>query len=401
MLKNIQANLKDFPNPLPTNFTISNSLTQSNIINTLLSVNIQEICHHMYLDNYGTPPLATNYEYLKYSQFIANHSDLRFTGDGIGSHKEAKIYEYNRWGKAFCRWFLDKHFQISHFLHIDKIFNGSISVAKNNTNNIIKIQRKPGGGDTPDYFCTDKIKSFLGEAKGSANAINFTTKLFGDWRQQFNRVEVYDNNNTLCSIKGYIVATRLVSEKQSSKLLSAIYAEDPHSPGNLEPSQETESLLIQMILAGHYANIFEKLGLNLFAAALNQDFQLPDTKNPYYVVGRWKCLLPSLNNQIFIGGFIYQCPPILSFPFHYPLLFKPLIFDKYINSYSGVFFGLSEQVFDVLTKNAIKTGRESLSLLKHYLPTREKLPDTISILKDGTVFAPVDFFEFVEPKAIY
>ena len=74
-------------------------------------------------------------------------------------------------------------------------------------------------GDAPDYLCAENpFTVYLAEAKGRTNSISFASAEFKKWRKQFDRVEVKDKQNNLCSVKGHIVATRFATEADGDRI---------------------------------------------------------------------------------------------------------------------------------------------------------------------------------------
>lgn len=392
MIKNIGVEFSKFNN-YPTSLSgVSN-----------IQVNIIRLCHHMYLDSYGANYAVPNPnpDFLKYSDFVAPCPDLRFR-HAVGDSKETRTGEYNRFGRAFCRWFLDEHFNISYFHPIEKLLNGQIA-----QNNNFRVARVKTTGDSPDYLCADSAGCFLAEAKGSSYSIKFGDKKFDKWRDQFKTVGVYDSTNVLRRIKGYIVATRIVNQSQC-KTFSKIYAEDPFSPGHSEPDKELNSSLRELIIAGHYGNILEKLGLKLFAAGLNHNF--PISAEGYYPVGIWRCRLPQMEKIRFVGGFFADYSPIAIFPVHPWQIARPIeryyeLFGFYLDKCllhlpKAKFFGLWKAPFDLIVNDVLRGKRRNLLSLENFPKLDKPLPEDFSLLNDGSVLAPLDYFELENIKII-
>ena len=156
-------------------------------------------------------------------------------------------------------------------------------------------------GDAPDYLCARKVtEPLIAEAKGRFSAIGFDTTAFDEWRQQFTRVRVLDRNKTVRSTKGYIVATRFVTGDNSRKTLATTYIEDPATEG--EPlSAEQQSALGRSIIAIHYARVFRKLDLTLFASALTLGYAL--TRELTFQIPVWICMTPPFQGKKYVGGY--------------------------------------------------------------------------------------------------
>jgi hypothetical protein len=190
-----------------------------------IEVDLPELFHIWYLDTYGPLPPNPNPVYDLYAPMLTADKQLRFSGDGLGTHKEPRTGLYNQLGKAFCRWFLYTHCGITYFAFVDKVLNKQIRLP------YYSLKRKPAPKkkknqkkeklDAPDYVCAQNNRSrkfYFAEAKGTSYAISFTNKKFSEWRKQFTRVGLYNSSNVELSVKGYIVATRAVSEESESFL---------------------------------------------------------------------------------------------------------------------------------------------------------------------------------------
>ena len=122
MLRNILLGLNQFVH-VPTSLRTAPNI---NSAKGQIEIDIPQVCHHLYLDTYGYTPPDPNPAYGLYAPMFTSGPELRVTGEGLGSHKEAKIGEYNKFGKAFCRWFLYEHCNITYFAHMDQILGNKI-----------------------------------------------------------------------------------------------------------------------------------------------------------------------------------------------------------------------------------------------------------------------------------
>src|SRR4051794_18732293 len=73
-----------------------------------VKVKLANIWHQHFLDTYGAIPSLPSVETVFYESLLLTDPYFRFRGNGLGAHKEAKIGEYNKMGRAFCRWFLQE-----------------------------------------------------------------------------------------------------------------------------------------------------------------------------------------------------------------------------------------------------------------------------------------------------
>ncbi|QFY73640.1 hypothetical protein CEQ83_14285 [Priestia megaterium] len=352
-----------------------------------ITIDVREICHFLYVDAYGSSPPFSRSQHLfeHYKPFITRDEYFRFVRRGLGSHKEVRIGESNRWGKAFCRWFLHEHLGIDYFVHMDEVLDKSILIEGG-----YKIERsivagKSVNGDTPDYICAKSAREiYMAEAKGRKDSISFGNKEFVKWRNQFKRVTIRDSSGLAHSVKGYIVATRLLTKNEYKTVKPNLLAEDPYTPG-LEDFRELDNWpeeIGQMIIAGHYANFLEILGMFELGDALRFNYTLPsEIKIP---VGVWRSILPSLRNKRFVGMFV---PCFSNFTLNY--LYPELRHE------SAVFIGIDLDIFQTV-RDATIVGRRILSQIEKFPLNDEHRAANISILRDGTIMTPLQTMEFDE-----
>lgn len=349
----------------------------------------------MYLDTHGLNPPRPNPFFGLYTRFITNSTSLEFEGAGLGSHKEARVAEGMKLGKAFCRWFLSEYFDIHYFAHMDEVLGTKTS----KTFRSVQVERNPPG-DTPDYLCaTDDRKVYLAEAKGRhRQSISFTNKNFADWRSQFSCVTVKNKSGRPLSVKGYIVATRLRTEDEGTSIRSKMFVEDPSSPGEDVIDGDSQADLQQMVRAVHYSSVFDKLALPLEAVALREGLTLPADQR--IAVGLWRCLLPSLKHLLFVGG-LFPPPGADCWPFW--LYWNPL--DKLswspnLLAAGATFFGLEKTRFRSLlnyTREGQQFEGDATGIADFgFLPSQLELPDTVSLLRDGTLMTPGAFVRLQE-----
>ncbi|MBE9003883.1 hypothetical protein IQ259_02265 [Fortiea sp. LEGE XX443] len=405
MKRTLKLNLNNF-DPIPESLAESLPLLPNFSDHVdFLEVDLCELFHHLYLDNYGQNVPNPNPIHQLYINMLTDEDEFCFRGDGLGSHKEAKIGESNRFGKAFCRWFLYKHCSITYFAHLDKVLGRkNHGFSKLNGFNLRRIDK----GDTPDYLCFDERKNipYIAEAKGTYSSISFKNAKFNEWRNQFKRVQLVDSKSKTYSIKGYIVATRFKNE-HNSRSESQILAEDPITNGEfpIENNDDLSRRFRRFIYCNHYAYIFNKLKLPLLGTALEFGFNIPQSIR--FTVGLWRCLVPPILEQEFIGG--YFLPTLSS---EQQLFYiNPFIYDDSSNliniplnpqlnlSLPGfTFFGLERNVFDRVRRITSRGSEfwEQLGVYENEYDEREEKPQGLSILRDGSVLAPLDYFQFIE-----
>ncbi|MEW6441876.1 MAG: hypothetical protein AB1640_13155 [bacterium] len=386
MLKILGLELKNFaqvPNKLRDNPSKNHPSNQ-------IGANLGTVCHHLYLDTYGIAPPDPNPAYCLYSPMFTADPRLRVIRNGLGSHKEAKVGEYNRFGKAFCRWFLYEHCGITYFAHMDDILGKHLHPGFGDFRVIRTCE-----GDTPDYFCAESTtKLFLAEAKGTAASISFKSAKFTEWRNQFKRVTITNSSRNTFSIKGYIVATRIVSESQP-RTISKLLAEDPWSRGQIPIDENAAATIGRLIVTQHYANILEKLRFPLLAFALRNAAVLPAELG--IRVGVWRCPIPHLKEHRFVGGFFSpkDAPVIGRFFWESP--FRPYrdvsLYPSLDLSAGGfTFFGLEMEIFKAVRKITLLNAQATDGVRP--LAVKDDLPIGFSLLRDGSVIAPLEWFVF-------
>ena len=357
-----------------------------------ITVNLASLYHHYYLDSYDKRPPdpdPANFEYLK---DLLPTQDFRFRGAGAGASSMARRTISSHLGQAFCRWFLHDHLNIKYFARIEDVLNGEISRDFSG----LTIERATSG-DTPDYFCAESVdKVFLAEAKGRYTSVSFANRAFSNWRKQFDRVVARDLSGTPLSLKGYIVATRYATEKNRLSLKSTLFAEDPRSPGDVPLSEKRGTDVGLVVLAKHYAGIADKLSQPILSSALNLGFLVPEEIR--FPVTVWEIVVGPLKGVRFVGGYYPGSPeelPIRQIDGQITIVSAdPFRLDRG----AGTFFGLEETIFSTvcqLVRSPAIAGLEVGSFSQI-----EPFYSGVSILKDGSIIGPLEFFRPIEP-AVY
>ena len=394
MEKHIDLELKDFA-CIPPSLA---SWLGSSLAKDQMTISIRNLCHHMFLDTYGSGPADTKPVFDLYAPMLMANTHFRFRNGGLGSHKEAKISEYNKFGKAFCRWFLYVHCGMTYFAHMDQILNKRLVPGSHG----YSIKRKNEDGDTPDYLCGNSAEACLAEAKGTQSSINFTTARFQEWRDQIANIEVTDAYGNLCGVKGYIVATRMVSDGDSQRVRSKLIAEDPWTDGKRSSSDSStfRNQLISMVIAGHYASIMDKLRQPLLATALRSAIVLPE--DVLINVGVWECLVPPLNRFKFVGGYFNLSDVASEFDHIFGWLFSTSSLHTFpqvnLSLGTATFFGLELGTF-LAVREITRRGREAANIVNE-VSIEDTIPDPLSFLRDGSVVAPLDYFRLIEVRPL-
>jgi hypothetical protein len=287
-------------------------------------------------------------------------------------------------GQAFCRHILHDHFGVRYFAHFDRVLDRTTHRAFEG----MRILRKDSG-DTPDYLCARSVtRPLLAEAKGRFSPIGFRTVEFQSWRDQFQRIQVVDRNGNPIRLKGFIVATRFITEANQKLPTSVLYLEDPETDGLEQTADTVLSPLGRIIAAQHYSAVLQKLGLSLLAGSLDLGFTVPPEIG--FIVPVWTCVLPELNHRKFIGGYwprgdaaaIFASPGIL--PQHKE--------DVLVLGYRHyTFVGLDLSVAQSL-RSASLDRWEALDQLPE-LEFDVARPSQVTWLADGTITGPLEFFQ--------
>jgi hypothetical protein len=382
MKRSVNIALNKF-NPIP------NSLKKSGLANRAIKsvdISLASLYHHYYLDNYGRTPPDPDPAQFEYLRFLANTQDFRLRSNGIGVSTAARRNRSNELGQAFCRLFLHDFLTITYFAHIEHVLNKEAHPMFGG----IKVERC-SKGDSPDYLCSRNAKDvYLAEAKGRYSSINFNNAEFKEWRSQFDRVVVKNALGTPLYVKGFIVGTRFVTEENRASTQTTVYAEDPQTPGEVALGDENQQFLGPRITAVHYSNIAEKLNQPLLAASLLNNYIVPD--EIIFPVFIWELVVGPLSGRRFVGGY-YSRDRVNIIKAEQGLIFganDP--FD--LNAPRVTFFGLEEGIFETV----IKIARHGVFRVGEF-PTLDQIEpfySGVSILRDGSMIAPIDFVRLVE-----
>jgi len=373
MNRTIDFQLKDV-SPTPQSLRINPALDAPA---PSTEINLGQLFLHKYFDEFpnGPPnPDPSSFEYLKY---VSAGDDFRFHAFIKGASEEKRREISSSTGQAFCRLMLGDHFGIVHFVHMNDVLNKPAHPAFGG----MRVERVCKGY-APDYLCGDDQNAYLAEAKGRFSKIKFSSAAFGDWRDQFNRVRVIDAQNVPRSMKGYIVATKFVTEASPAAQRSATFIEDPATEGE-RLNRDQSRQLARGAKAIHYSRIFQKLQLPPFASALNLGYAL--TRQLSFTVPVWTCTAQPFEGTTYIGGFYRTGTG------HGPVLTEkgwqiPLEFG----TSNAVFVGLQSRVASQIATAA----RGEWNALDEARPigAEGEWSSDFAWLPDGTVAAPVTHF---------
>lgn len=390
MQKSVRLALNKFP-------SVPKSLEDPAKKDTALSeimVDLGDLYTHYYIQSFDRAPPSPNPAYFEHVRHLEPCVPFRFQPKGLGANKSKKGNMSNELGEAFCRWFLMEHLDIVRVARIEDVRgHGALAYAGN-----VSVEHDDSvEGNAPDYFCVESNGQVcLAEAKGTTEAVGFGTKKFVEWRKQFDRVKVLGPGGNALSVDGYIIAMRWATDKHGPRVFTTLLAEDPRTPGD-QPFRDEEGAFACAINALHYVQTMGKIRLPILAAALRTGTVIAPELRARVAV--WESVLPQLKGMRFVGGYYpgdtAGMPPYSMWAENYA--FGPL--DPFrLDLSSGTFFGLEEKIFSRL----VDAARQGPTAVRN-LPSLERQPtgdDSVSLLQDGHVLGPVDFFFPVDVRPV-
>ena len=261
-----------------------------------IEVNLGQLFLHYYFDSYPSGPPNPDPSQFEYLQLVSSSPDFRFHAHVAHASLVKRRSLSTDMGQAFCRLMLADHFGVVHFAHMSEVLGKAAHAAFGG----MRVERI-SPGDVPDNLCAREVtEPLLAEAKGRFSSINFNTAAFDSWRCQFTRIRVVDSASIPRSTKGYIVASRFVTDGGAAQARTTSFIEDPRTAGE-RLSEEQSALLARGARALHYARIFNKLDLVPLASALNLGYAL--TRQLTFQVPVWTCTAPPFIGKTYIGGY--------------------------------------------------------------------------------------------------
>jgi hypothetical protein len=388
MDKKIRLELNEY-DPIPPSLRDPTSVDKSR---AEVNVDLAQLYHHYYLDTYGRVPPSPDATQFEHVRFLMPDASFRFVGKGLGASTSARRSRSTELGQAFCRWFLHDHLRITYFAHISELLD------RQEARGIAgcKVERTTAG-DTPDYLCAqDASGVYLGEAKGRYSSISFKTKDFEDWRNQFKRVRVLDAAGVPRTVKGHIVATRFATEVDSSRIQSKLFAEDPQTEGDAPLDERAARALASVTIGIHYSHIAEKLNQRLLAAALWNGIPLP--KEILVPVTLWRLELDPVKTRLFVGGYYPGPTGGSALTIHDGNLSRASNDPFRLDQGTGTFVGVEAHLFRGLVA-ACRSGGNIGTQLPRF-ETGERIYSGISILRDGSILGPIEFFTPVSQETL-
>lgn len=343
-----------------------------------IDVNLGQLFLQYYFDCYPSGPPNPDPSRFEYLQLVNSDTDFRFHAFVAGASIIKRRALSAEIGQAFCRLMLQDHFGIAYFAHMSDVIGKSTHPAFEG----MRIERVCAG-DIPDYLCARKVtEPYIAEAKGRFSGVGFGNVEFGSWRDQFTRIRVLDRAKTQRSTKGFIVATRFVTDANAVKTRTTTYIEDPNTEG-LPLSEEQRTILGRATMAVHYARVFTKLDLAPLASALNLGYAL--TRQLSFQVPVWTCVSPPVQGNKYVGGYYRTVPgqgPVLTE--------RGWQFPAELGVGHAVFVGVDANVASQAAE-AARGEWHSFDNIRPPLP--EGLwSSELAWLLDGTIAAPLPYF---------
>jgi hypothetical protein len=359
-------------------------------------VDLERVAHHEYVDTRGhTASRLTPYVQTYFQEVAGSRGDyLRFEDGELGHHKEAKTRRRNALGRAICRSIAERHFQIWLFGHVEHALNGEMPHGLAH----LRIERAKDNGDAPDYISVQGRRTpVLLEAKGHKRAHGLGTKKWSKWEAQISENVNVKWGGTTVSVKGFVIATRLLEISESpapSRRHPDARILDPSSPGE-ELNNEAFPLDVRRAtVAYHYASILNCLRLNEIATQVRSgepNGELFGVELPI-----WRCTQPPFEDAEFAGfltPYLGRDPVRQMREWSYSPYSQRLL--SRLTGVNWTLFALHKQRVRVL-QSIVRYGiAESLQgeRLQEPLQTEPIETSDFSVIGDGTVIGSVEHFE--------
>lgn len=351
-----------------------------------VTVAVKKLLHHYFLAKYGDG--GEDCREYEYERRITGGPDWRFKGEGIGVDKESKRNVSNELGKAFSRWFLDEYLGFTYFTPLEDLLE------RPNADGSRWTRRTKG--DLPDYVCgKDATDLNILEAKGRYRSLSFSADAFQSFRQQVQRAQFLDGSGRAVQIKGFVGVARWATEA-TPKVRAKLLIEDPRTQGRPPGPDGYPRAAGQRMIWGHYGPIFDRMQLPVHAAALRNAVALPERTTA--ARGKWECVSGPLQGRRFIGGLLPDRATRLVEPWwpffdeEGPRRVWQLIrrVSPFVLARPLRFFGIEEHVFNSVL-SAIQGGVDTVHEIEQSdVPAQTQ---SLSLLRDGTVLGPADYFE--------
>jgi hypothetical protein len=351
-----------------------------------LTVGVKQVLHHYFVAKYGDTALDCGiYEY---QQRLTDGPDWRFRERGIGVDKEAKRNVSNELAKGFARWFLHDHLAFTYFCPFEDLL-GRINADGTRWT-------RATSGDLPDYVCgQDSSDVNLLETKGRYSPVTFKSKEFSEFRAQVQRAQLLGGNDIPIQVKAFISVVRWATEEKP-RVRAKLLVEDPMTAGQPPGRDGFSTQVGRAMVFGHYALILSRLRLPLHADAIRSGRPVESATGARR--GIWQCIAGPLKGRRFVGGLLVHSHDVAcalpwlffeGFPLTH-VLRALQVSSPFLLASPAQFFGLEEHIMRAVAGAIRRDMAASAEIERVDLPER---PGSLSLLRDGTVLGPAEYFE--------
>lgn len=115
--KTVKLALNAFPGvPL----SLENSIKKGQAVPEIV-VDLADLYQHYYLQSFDVAPPNPDPAHFEHIRYLEPCREFRFQANGLGANKTKKQNNSKELGGAFCRWFFDRHLDISYIARIDDV----------------------------------------------------------------------------------------------------------------------------------------------------------------------------------------------------------------------------------------------------------------------------------------
>ena len=203
--RDLKIEFKDFPGTPP-------EMLKNNSTNDYLKeieIDLFKLSNFYKIEEFDDCSSSVCYkEYPALRYLIPNTNLFKFQGKHPGSSKDSRKENSRVLGQTFCRYFNYYFLDAPYTSHVSNFIGKELGAEFNS----VRIERNKKG-DTPDFISAKNDNTiFLSEAKGRRKEIPFNHDDFNKWREQFNKISIYDSNNIQVSLKGNILELAIANE---------------------------------------------------------------------------------------------------------------------------------------------------------------------------------------------
>jgi hypothetical protein len=167
--------------------------------------------------------------------------------------------------------------------------------------------------------------------------------------------------------------------------------EDPDSPGDRPLGSEESLTLGQAVLALHYADVANKINQPILASALELGFQVPTAIA--FPAALWELTFGPHQGMRFVGGYYPPAFGTLRVREDKGRLFFEPDNPLRLDAGHGTFVGVEEGIFRQMV--AIAHRGPSMANEIRPLSPATFFYSGVSLLRDGSIIAPLEFLAFV------